>query len=935
MATSLTTADTLPAPDSRSLPDRLRPQADAALAGCATWADSRWLFPAVLAATVAGLFFDAVGPDCVFAYRDSLHFYPPLYKLVREEWLSGRVPLWNPLLNCGQPLAAMGTAGAFYIPQLVLTAILPDGVSLIAFCIAHLALAATGSYCLARHQGCSRPAATVAGVAYGFCGSVFLQIYNPIYAAGAAWLAWAVYAGIRLLERGSLRDGLFLAAAVAMAVYCGDPQAAYHAGIVLGLVWLCMPARSWQRLGLVAAAGVAGGLLASVQIALTAEFMRSTSRGIHPVPHSIWEIPAFLARPVAERAGLHWYDVLFGRPPVGDSHYGEIYEFSVFPWRVLELVWADFSGTTFYRWPVMLGIDTPGPWANSLYAGVVPVAAAIAAVFAARGRWQPRYIWCAVLGWAALSSLGGLGIVGLVRNLAVIATGRWPEFGYHAGDEVGGLYWAMSILLPGYGGFRYPAKWMTVFALALSQLAGGGLTLLAEPVVRAGWGRAIAAIRNWAFLGLLVGLGAAAIVGVEGVLPGAAGDERRGLAWWAVMRGGVLAATVATVAGFVLLALSRCEGKGSVFQGASVAIALLAAIDLVVAGRGEIVVEPFSDLVASSGYLERLPTAQPQEDERRPSRLYVQGAIPKFVDQREPRRFVRYTGIMGRSHVPWLHGAGLVGEPSTAMPADLERLHEPRRIDGRPVPPRRVLDLAGAEYFVVSLEGLGKAAARAAFADWSLRQRQGEFEGPAPCGEPLPMQPLWLPGEEDDAPVALLVKNTAALPRARVVREVDVRPPGSPSADEIAIPSVQVPDLWNMVIVEAESDVAIAPPAVSGAGPLPTEDACRIVVDEPQRVVVEASLANPGMLVLADSFHPDWHAAVCLNDMGQQPVSIHRANLMHRAVSLPAGRHRVEFFHHSQTFTRSVALTLAAWAIWVAALAVSLRKPHDWQQRAA
>jgi hypothetical protein len=911
--------------------DRIREQVDAALATCAAWADSRWLFPAVLAATVAGLFFDAVGPDCVFAYRDSLHFYPPLYKLVREEWLAGRVPLWNPLLNCGQPLAAMGTAGAFYLPQLVVTTLLPDGVSLNIFCIAHLALAATGAYCLSRDQGCSRPAATVAGLAYGFCGSVFLQIYNPIYAAGAAWLVWAVHAGMRLLRRGGLRDGLLLAAAVAMAVYCGDPQAAYHAGIVLGLVWLCMPGRMWRRLGLVAAAGVAGGLLALVQVALTAEFMRGTSRGIHVVPHSIWEIPAFLARPAAERAGLGWYDVLIGRPPAGDSHYAEIYAFSVFPWRVLELVWADFSGTTFYRWPVMLGIDTPGPWANSLDAGVVPVAAAIVAVFAARGRWEPRRMWCAVLVWAALASLGGLGIVGLVRNLAVIATGRWQEFGYRAGDEVGGLYWTMSILLPGYGGFRYPAKWMTVFALALSQLAGGGLTLLAEPVVRAGWERAIAAIRNWALVGLLVGLGAAAIVGVAGVLPGQEGDPRRELAWWAVMRGGALTATAAAAAGLVLSAVRRSEGKTGGLQGASVAIALLAAIDLVVAGRGEIVVEPFSDLVASSGYLDALPTAQLQGGERRPSRprLYVQGAAPKFVDQREPRRFVRYTGIMGRSHVPWLHGAGLVGEPSTAMPADLERLHEPRRIDGRGVPPRRVLDLAGAEYFIVSLEGLGKAAAKAAFADWSSAQRQGEFEGPSPCGEPLPMQPLWLPGEEDDAPVAIVVKNTAALPRARIVREVEVRPPGSPTADEIAIPSPRVPDLFGRVIVEAESEAAIAPPAADSGGPPTTEDACRIVVDEPQRVVVEADLVAAGMLVVADTFHPDWHAVAETPGKDRQPLPILRANLMHRAVSLPAGRHRVEFRHHSQAFARTAAVTLAAWAIWAAALALSLRRPHE------
>ena len=887
--------------------------------------DSPWLFPIVLMATIAVLFFDAVGSDCVFAYRDSLHFYPPLYKLVRDEWLAGRVPLWNPLLNCGQPLAGMGTAGAFYIPQLVLTMLLPDGVSLNVYGIAHVAFAATGAYRLSRDQRCSRPAATVAGLAYGFCGSVLLQVYNPIYAAGAAWLVWAVCAGMRLLQGGRLRDGLLLAAALAMAVSCGDPQAAYHAGIVLGIAWLCMPDRMWRRLGLLAVAGFAGGLLALVQVALTAEFMRGTSRGIHAVPHSVWEIPTFFARPAAERIGLHWYDVLIGRPPVGDTHYADIYSFSIFPWQFIELVWANFSGTTFYRWPVMLGIDKPGAWANSLYAGVVPVAAALAALVTARGQWLPRRTWCVVLAWAAIASLGGLGIVGLARNLAVIATGRWQEFGYQPGDEVGGLSWAMSILLPGYGGFRYPAKWMTVVALAVSQLAGGGMTLLADPAARGSFGRAIAGIRTLSLAVLIVGLGAAAVVGAGCVLPGQVGDVRRELALWAVFRGGGLAAAIASGAGLVMAWLERHRGNALVIQTAPVALALLTAVDLVAAGRAELMVAPFSDLVASSGYLDSLASTQPPERGRDPARprLYVQAVVPKVVDQREPRRFVGYTGVMGRSHVPWLHGVGLVGEPSTAMPADLERMYEPRQIDGRAVPPRRVLDLAGADYFVVSLEGLGKATAKAAFAEWSPAQLQGEFAGPAPCGEPLPMQPLWLPGEEQDAPVAVVVKNTAAQPRVRIVRNVELRPPGSPSADEIAIPSPQIPDLFRRVIVEAEGEAAIAPPVPAAPGLLPAVDGCRIVVDESQHVVVEADLPTPGMLVVADTFHPDWQATIEGVAGDPLPLNIFRANRMHRAVSLPAGRHRVSFRYHSQTFSRSAAMTLAAWCVWAGLVAVS------------
>ena len=89
-------------------------------------ANSPWLFPILLTLTTLALFADCIGPDIVFAYRDAVHFYPPLYELVRDEWLAGRIPLWNPLLNCGQPLAGMATAGVFYPPQLLLSLLLPS-----------------------------------------------------------------------------------------------------------------------------------------------------------------------------------------------------------------------------------------------------------------------------------------------------------------------------------------------------------------------------------------------------------------------------------------------------------------------------------------------------------------------------------------------------------------------------------------------------------------------------------------------------------------------------------------------------------------------------------------------------------------------------------------------------------------------------------------
>jgi len=893
----------------------------------ARWASSPWFFPAMLAATVAGLFFDAVGPDCIFAHRDSIHFYPQLYQMVREEWLAGRVPLWNPLLNCGQPLAACGTSGAFYLPQLVVTLLLPDGMSLNVYCILHLAFAATGGYLLARYQGCTRPAATLAGLAYAFGGSVLLQIYNPIYAAGAAWLVWAVSAGIRMLDGGGLRDMLLLSAALAMSVFAGEPQAAYHAGLVLGVWWLVQPGRSWRGLWMLAAAGLAGGLLCLVQVMLAAEFAGETTRAMDRAPYSLWQVPRFLSRSVAEREGAQWYDILIGRPPANSIHYENLYDFSLRPIRLLELLWPDFSGRSCYRWLTLLRLDDSGAWANSLYAGIVTVIA-VAAVTAVCKRSPRVRTWLVLLGLTFLASVGGLGMVGLVRNLLAVSQERLAEIGYRPGDEVGGLYWLLSIGLPGYSGFRYPEKWMTVFSLALAQLAGLGLTHLRRPAVARRFLRIATALAVVLAIGVVALLLATIASGPGDVLPGAAGDSRREYALKAMTAGGLQAAAIsAAVAG--LAAIMAAAGRRE-RAGYAALVTLLAAADLVVAGRREIVVGSYRALVESSTYVTDLAASRrPELAAVSPGlRVAIQSQVPPGVDERDPDALIRSIGAMLRSHVPWMHRCGNFGQSSTAMQIDTDILLRPLPAGTVRVPPRRAIDLAGVEYFLLSLDGMRRERVAKTFADWSEEQRAGTLAGPAPAGPPLPSAEIAIPGVAGGRPVMLAIRNEAAVPRARIVRHVVPVEPVAPGArrarerllTQIGYPCAELPDLFQAAVLELPAGARLPEGTTAGgvtaAAQSPArEDLCRIVHDDPQRVVVEARLDRPGLLVLADTFSRDWSARVSTGGAESRGVPILRANHVHRGVPLPAGESVVEFRYHSRTFAWSAAVTLVAWGV--------------------
>jgi len=707
--------------------------------------------------------------------------------------------------------------------------------------------------------------------------------------------------------------------------------------MVLGLFWLMLPGRSWRGFGLLAAAGLTGGLLSLVQIALAAEFGAESSRAMDVVPLSIWQVPGFLRLPPEARAGVRWYDAMLGNAPASAGHYANIYSFSMVPSRFAELVWPSFSGTQFSRWLKVVGIDTSGGWVNSVYMGIVPLLSACAAVMTPAGPRSRRF-WIVVLGLSVLASLGGCGVVGIARGSGALVTGDWKALAYRPGDEVGGLYWLLTVFVPGYAGFRYPAKWMTLFALAAAQLAGIGFASLADHTLRPGLRRVTVAfaVVVGAVLGcLLIG---AAVVGPENVLPGGAEPTRRLLLFKAVALGGTQAIVVIAAMLWMGNAPSVVRQLGSV--GCALALVGLSAADLALAGRREIILGSYPSLVAGGRYLEAV--ARQRDGSSVPPnqrmRIVAWSPLGRFSDTQDPGRFVAYTGVVMQGHVPWLHDCGKFAEFSTAMTADMVGLCEPRREAETTVMPRRTYDLAGVECFVVPLDGLKKSNADRFLRSWSAEQAEGAFTGVEPAGSALPVVPLSLPGEELEPPVALLARNIDALPRARIVRRCLALPPVAKEQGgvwaarlaAIAFPSPAVPELTHTAIIESNNEQmeAVLRPWVGADLPVRpgVEDSCRITTDESQRVVVEADLSEAGILVLSDTFHSDWSASVTTEGGPARPLPIMRANRTHRACILPPGRSVVEFRYRSATFSATRWLTLAGWLASGAALAVDIRR---------
>jgi hypothetical protein len=164
-----------------------------------------------------------------------------------------------------------------------------------------------------------------------------------------------------------------------------------------------------------------------------------------------------------------------------------------------------------------------------------------------------------------------------------------------------------------------------------------------------------------------------------------------------------------------------------------------------------------------------------------------------------------------------------------------------------------------------------------------------------------------------DGPDARLYRVDGALPRAFVVPAQQVV-----DGDAAAFAAVTSPGFDPRAAAVTEERIAGLPEAASGGGP------GRIVRYEPERVVVRADSAGPGLLVLSDNYYPGWKAKV-----DGKPVDVERVDYLLRGVPVGDGTHTVEFTYEPLSWRIGWIISLLALIGIVAAVVVGRRRRRD------
>ncbi|MYD09832.1 MAG: YfhO family protein [Chloroflexi bacterium] len=843
----------------------------------------------------------------ILARGDTFKYFYPYWDARNAAFRAGELPLWAPELFTGVPLLANPQLGTYY-PLNWLTAPFraPTAVSL--SILLHTALAAAGACALYRIAISRRwLPGLVAGIVFAFGGYLGAHVEQINQLQGLAWMPvlFALFHRLLIGER-AWRAGFLLAMAWTMQILSGHTQTVFISGIGLALYGIAcdggaagnwrdrLTARVRRALLLLAVCFALALMLALPQLLPSLELSSLSNRSSG---FSVQEATAFSLPPsVLGRALLPSYDgQLFGE-------------------------YVATAGV------IGLGLALWGAASDA---------------FSIRKRWL----------WILLA------LVGLA-----LAFGRYNP-----------LYLLLAHL-PGFNLFRVPARFLALFALAIALLAGMGVESLGRTPAQSlrRWKR-IAMVA--AFIALLIAVTRFVLQPEGNLLFGGPAISEGSLLIWAGSalllvcllplrhRWTPIAAAVLLVAELFLASLNMPYNDLSppdvYLSQRETAGALLALQAEEVAPSRLIAISPLyfdpldiSDLRARYGRLGMDYEAQfhaldaiKLQETLMPNLPLTWGipSIDGFGGGITPsRRFSLYSTLL---------------QPPDALPAVDGRLGErltPRSCRAACIPPLRWLRATDTRTVITDKvfdfwhDGVFYDTALWDFWDGVaeleqpldgrfdrvgvVHRRPLDFDAPA-----LPVQEGFSLTVTDMAGLPAILRQEPGIVAVTAINSAvpddfqEIQPPPFERVYSGAVKVYRTPPSGKRAYLAAEilnvadnhagdmealrllqeGGVAVIHGAADARNSTPGASGRVDILDyRDTRVSLAVSAPRAATLILSDAWHPGWRASV-----NGRPTPIQRANLIFRAVRVPAGESSVVFSFEPQLWRAALYIGCALWLI--------------------
>lgn len=359
------------------------------------------------------------GGQALFWGTPLLQFYP-WWQLASAALRAGQIPLWNPYVGNGAPLVANLQSAVFYPPNwLYLLGPIEWLMGLIA--VLHVLWAGLGMFVFARALGLRPFSAAVSGLSFMLSGYLIARLSFLSMTAAYAWLPWLLLAVERLVVRRRLADALLLGLMFGLQLLAGHAQTSFHSGLVLAAYTVFRSASIYYRERR-EHRGVNKFSMMNIGLLMLGMTLGIGLAAVQLLP--TWELMQFSQRS-------------------GGPDYAFAMTYSFWPWRLLTL-WAP----GFFGQPASGNYWGYGAyWEDDGYMGVLPLLLALAALLGWRRERNPLVAFFAGMALVAL-------VLALGQNTPI-----YPWLFTH---------------VPGFGWFQAPARFLSLYTLAVAVLAGMG-----------------------------------------------------------------------------------------------------------------------------------------------------------------------------------------------------------------------------------------------------------------------------------------------------------------------------------------------------------------------------------------------------------------------------------------------------------------------------
>lgn len=820
----------------------------------------------------------------IFARGDAFNYFYPYWDARNAAFRQGELPLWTTDLFMGAPLLANPQIGVYYPPNW-LTAPLRAPAAMTLSIILHIGLAGLGMVYLYRTvQSRSPLSALTAGAVYAFGGVLAAHVEQINQLQGLAWMPILFALFHRLRSRDQpLRDMLLLAAAWALQIFSGHTQTVFISGIGLLVYALAQPGGGRKEL-LRALLWLAGSFalalaLASPQLLPSFELMGMSNRG---GGFSLQAATAFSLPPS-----------LLGR--------------SLLP---------SYDGQLFGEYVA--------------YIGVIGLGLALLAA-------HRRCCWLL---------LAGIGLA--------LALGRHNPLYLLLGE------------LPGFDLFRVPARFLALYSLGMALLAGRGIELLGSASYER---RRVLSVVSGVLL--LILLARFVLQPSPGDFFGEPGISLRGLGLWlgawllllALLlfrrRWTPLLACVLVIAELLLAAQSLPDkdlAPPDVYLGQRFTISQLQALQ-------DVEIAPGRTLAISQLYFDPGDLAALR-------RRFDALGMGEYAQSHALDAIKKQEMLMPNQALAWgiggIDGFGGGITPSNAYTQFTSLLlpaKSLRAVDGRLgerlalpacrgacLPALQWLQMTDTRYLITDKihdiwhEGIAYDRTLARYwhgveavelPDYTDQARVLHTEPLADAAASIRLPAGTLLTTSDSQGLGNILRQNAGIIAISAVNSQhssifsQLQPPGfsrALSSDieiyhlppgkraTLAAAPVHLPDDWQSREEALDMLRGGANNIIHGAPKLPAADMqgarVEFIAYESTGVTLRVNAPAPAYLVLADAWYPGWTAAV--ND---EATPIYRANIMFRAVAVPAGESLVAFQFEPQLWRVALWLGLAIWGI--------------------